>query len=233
MCENFCLETSSLTLSLKKDFCFISSFPGFLIFGSVCKSHYEKNKFFHFSHFDLPKLYAAVLKMIHFMADNAESIEKTEFLTKQLENSNISYYISANTNLNTKRVKFCLEVNSQVFELPLTYFELNDFLYCINDIIIACLCLKPIEKELIVNVISKPLEDLIVFQNFADAKSYITTMYEKTLCSALRDNMTTVLVHYNLIVIILHKFKTLVNPDILFQNNDQISSLITIDLPTT
>ena len=82
---------------------------------------YEKNKFFHFSHFDLPKLYAAVLKMIHFMADNAESIEKTEFLTKQLENSNISYYISANTNLNTKRVKFCLEVNSQVFELPLTY----------------------------------------------------------------------------------------------------------------
>ena len=231
MCENFCLEDSSLTLALKKDFCFISSFPGFLIFGCVSKSHYETSKFFHFSHFDLPKLYSAILKMIHFMADDSNSIDKTEFLSKQIENCDVNYYIRGMTNLNIKTVKFCLEVNSKVFELPFSYFELNDLLYCMNDIVISCLCLKAIEKEMILNIISKPLEDLIVLQNFADAKKYITTTYEKSICSVLRDNMTTVLVHYNFIVIILHKFKTLVNTDILFQNIDQVTSLITIDLP--
>ena len=226
MCENFCLEKSSLTLALKKDFCFISSFPGFLIFGCISKSHYEKNKFFLFSHFDLPKLYSAILKMIQFLADdNSTSIDKTEFFTKQIEDCNAHYYISGTINSNSKTVTFCLEVNSQVFELSFTYFQLNDFLFCINDIVIASLCLKAFEKEIVIKIILEPLENLIAFQNFADAKKYIEK--DTDICSALKDNMATVLVHYNFIIIILHKFKSLVNVDILFQNINQITSLIT------
>ena len=46
MCEYFCLENSCLTLALKKDFTFISAFPGFLTFGFVAKTHYKKTNIF-------------------------------------------------------------------------------------------------------------------------------------------------------------------------------------------
>ena len=84
MCENFCLQKSNLTLSLKKDFIFISSYSGFFIFGAIVNNHYQKNKFFHFSHFDLPKLYNSILKFIHFIADNKESLDRTDILTKEI-----------------------------------------------------------------------------------------------------------------------------------------------------
>ena len=164
--------------------------------------------------------------MIQFLADdNSTSIDKTEFFTKQIEDCNAHYYISGTINSNSKTVTFCLEVNSQVFELSFTYFQLNDFLFCINDIVIASLCLKAFEKEIVIKIILEPLENLIAFQNFADAKKYIEK--DTDICSALKDNMATVLVHYNFIIIILHKFKSLVNVDILFQNINQITSLIT------
>ena len=229
MCEYFCLEKSSLTLALKKDFCFISSFAGFFLFGFVDKNHYEKKKFFQFSHFELPQLYKAVLKMIHFMANESEILEKTEVIQKQIQNCEITYFICGNTNANKKTVKFCLEVNSVVFDLSLTYFELNDFLYCMTDIVIASLCLKSIEKEMVYNIISQPLEDLILYENCVNAKNYILMNYDKTVCSATIENMTTVLVHYNFIIIILHKFKSLVNKDILLVNIT--TSLISIDQP--
>ena len=223
MCEKFCLQTSCLNLALKKDFCFISSFPGFVIFGFVTRNHYEKNKFFQFSHFELSKLYTAILKMIHFMADSTDSIEKSEVLTKQIDNCNVRYLIAGLQNADQKIVKFCLEVNSESFEMPLTYFELNDFLNSLTDVIIACLCLTSIEKEMIENIIIlQPLENLITFQNLVDAKSYLTTTYSKTTCVATIENMSTVLVHYNFIIIILHKLKSLVNRDIFFQNINQI-----------
>jgi hypothetical protein len=148
MCEYFCLEKSLITLALKKDFCFISAFPGFFIFGFVTKSHYEKNKFFQFSHFDLPKLYTALLKVIHFMSDETDRFEKTEVITKQIEDCKVSYYIFGNVSVNEKEVKFCLQVNLfNLFDLSLNAFQLNDFLSAISDILIACLCLNPIEKK--------------------------------------------------------------------------------------
>ena len=222
MCEKLCLQTSCLNLALKKDFCFMSSFPGFVIFGYVSKNHYEKNKYFQFSHFELSKLYLAILKMIHFMADNTESIEKSEVLTKEIDNCNIKYSIAGSSYGIGKIVKFCLEVHSESFELSLTYFELNDFLNSITDIIIACLCLTSIEKEMIENIIVQPLDDLITYINIAHAKKYITTIYEKTTCISTIHNMSRVLVHYNCIVIILHKLKTLVNQDICVENVNQL-----------
>ena len=229
MCQYVCLQKSSLTLALKKDFCFISSFPGFFLFGIVDKNHYEKNKFFQFSHFELPQLYKAVLKMIHFMADETVIIEKTEVIQKHIQNCDVTYFILGNSDANEKIVKFCLEVNSVTFELSLTYFELNDFLYCITDIVIASLCLQPIEKEMIQNISLEPLENLILYENCVNAKNYILMHYEKNICSAVIENMTTILVHYNFVIIILHKFKSLVNKDMLMQN--VTSSLISIDAP--
>ena len=223
MCDKLCLQSSCLTIALKKDFCFISSFPGFLTFGFVTKNHYKRNKFFQFSHFELSKLYSAILKMIHFMADNTDNIEKSEVLTKQIDNCNVRYLIVGVSNAKEKIVKFCLEANLESFDLPLTYFELNDFLNTLTDIIIGCLCLTSIEKEMIQNIIVQPLEDLITFQNFLHAKKYLTTMYDgKSVCLSSIENMSTILVHYHFIVIIVHKLKSLVNPELFLQNIDEI-----------
>ena len=219
MCDKLCLQSSCLTIALKKDFCFISSFPGFLTFGFVTRNHYEKNKFFLFSHFELSKLYSAILKMIHFMADNLDNIDKSEVLTKEIDNCNVRYLIVGIRNAKEKIVKFCLECNLESFDLPLTYFELNDFLNTLTDIIIGCLCLTSIEKEMIQNIMVQPLEDLITFQSFVDAKKYLSTIYaEKSVCLSSIENMATLIVHYHFIIIILHKFKSLVNPELFLQN---------------
>ena len=232
MCDNLCLEESCLTFALKKDFSFISSFPGFFMFGSITKGHYEKNKYFRFSYFDLPKLYSAILKMIQFLADDSETLVKTEVIIKEIDTKSLTYFIIGKTNIDQKKVvKFGLERELEVFELSFSYFELNDFLFSLTDIVITCLCVKPIEKEMILKVISLPLEDLIAYQNFNNAKQYLSSIYEKNLCATLIENMTTVLVYYNYIVIILHKFKSLVNRDILIQNDNQTTLLLSVNFP--
>lgn len=208
-CEQFCLEKSTLTIALKKDFCFISSYPGFFIFGCVDKNHYKKNKFFQFSHFELPQLYSAILKIINFMAGETENIDKTEVLKKQIEDSNVDYYIVGNISADKKIIKFLLEANLQTFDFSMTVFELHDFIYCLSDIVLSCLCLNTIEREMINNAILEPLEKIINFQNITFAKQYIKNILDKTTCSTIIENLSIILVHYNYVVIILHKFKNL------------------------
>ena len=218
MCEYFCLEKSCLTLALKKDFIFISGFPGFFIIGTIEQNHYKKNKFFHFSHFDLPKLYTAILRIIHFIADDKAELLKTEILCKQIQDCNVNYFISGILKANEKRVTFCLETNVDVFELTLSVHELNHFLSLLNDIVIACLCLKPVEKDLIMNAILQPLDQILKFQDKENAKKFIVTKCSDFLCTITIDNLTIILVNYNYIVIILHKLMTLVNKELLVEN---------------
>ena len=226
MCENFCLQKSNLTLSLKKDFIFISSYSGFFIFGSIVNNHYQKNKFFHFSHFDLPKLYNSILKFIHFIADNKESLDRTDILTKEIEGCSVSYFILGNIESNKKIVKFCLECNSEVFELSFTVFQLNDFLNTLNDIILNCLCLQSVEKNMILLATLEPLEKIVTFRKYEDAKKFLSIQYENVVCVAKIDNLTPILVHYNYIVIILHKLKSLVNKDIIENLYENIIDLL-------
>lgn len=218
MCEYFCLENSCLTLALKKDFTFISAFPGFLTFGFVAKTHYKKNKYFHFSHFDLSKLYSAILHIVHFIADDTDQIVKTDILTKQIEDIEVKYFILGNIIANDKIVKFRLEANLEIFELSFTVFQLNDFLCLLNDIIMACLCLQAIEKDMICNAILKPLEEIVNFQNVETAKNFLLTHYGNTLCITQIENLTTSFVHYNFIIILLHKFKSLINKEMIPEN---------------
>jgi hypothetical protein len=79
MCDILCVDNSSLTLALKKDYCFVSAFPGFFVFGYIQNSSYNPFKCFQISHFDLPKFYSIILKIVHFIAEKTTSIEKTEF----------------------------------------------------------------------------------------------------------------------------------------------------------
>ena len=70
--------------------------------------------------------------------------------------------------------------------------------------------------------ITQPLEDLIKYRNYADAKIYVVTIHEKNTCITIIDNLSTVLVHYNYIVIILHKLQSLVNEDLVIEKNQNI-----------
>jgi hypothetical protein len=139
-----------------------------------------------------------------------------------MENCKVSYYIFGNVSLNKKEVKFFLEADINLFDLSLNAFQLNDFLSAISDIVIACLCLNPIEKNMIIVTITKPLEDLINYQNYGNAKNYLINIHEENTCITLIDNLSTVLVHYNYIVIILHKLQSLVNEDLIIEKNQNI-----------
>ena len=226
MCENFCLENSNLTLALKKDSIFISSFPGFLIFVTIVKNHYKKNKFFQFSHFDLPKLYSSILNFIHFFADNRENLQKTNILTKQIEDSHIDYFICGQIYADEKVVIFRLEANLDAFELCFKVNELNDFLNTLHSIIISCLCLQPLQNNMIKNAILQPLEIIVNFGKSENAKNFLLMYYKDTLCASIIDNLSTTLVHYNYVVIILHKLKSLVNQDLL---DDALKALIDLN----
>ena len=126
------------------------------------------------------------------------------------------------SNLDKKIVQFCIEINFHSFELSFTPFELNDFLNCITEVTLACLCLNSLEKEMLIAAILQPVENIISFQNHVHAKKYLDTIYNKNTCIIIIENMTTVLVHYNAIVLILHKFKSLVNPESIIEENQNI-----------
>ena len=71
------------------------------------------------------------------------------------------------------------------------------------------------------NVIIQPLENIINFQNFEHARNYLSNVYSETHCLSIIENLSIVLVYYNNIIIILHKFKSLANRQIISQNNTQ------------
>ena len=222
MCDDFCLDKSCLSLALNKDFCFISSFPGFFVFGKVSQNCYEELKYFQFSHFEIPKLYSAIIKIVHFLANKTLEIEQTKFLSKTIQNCDINYYIVGNTSVESKVIIFRLEAElfNKSYDILFTREELNNLIQCMDHVIVSCLCLKPMERQLFNLACIQSLEKIIEFQNIDDAKKFIIHSFEKSACGSIIENLSIVLVHYNSIIIILHKLKTLFNNSDF--NNEQI-----------
>ena len=62
------------------------------------------------------------------------------------------------------------------------------------------------------------LEEIVNFQNVETAKNFLLTHYGNTLCITQIENLTTSFVHYNFIIILLHKFKSLINKEMIPEN---------------
>jgi hypothetical protein len=108
-------------------------------------------------------------------------------------------------------VKFQLEANVQNIYFELLFFmsELHDLLHCIEPIIISCLCLKSIERDMFQFTITQPLDIIVNCQNPQGAKILLNRFHKANLCLSKVENLTILLIHYNSILVILHKFKSL------------------------
>ena len=227
MCDFLCINNSSLTLALTKDYCFVSAFPGFFVFGHITQHSYEELKFFQISHYNLPNFYAIILKIVHFMAGKVKSIEKTKFLSKKIKLDDVEYYIYASCVDDQKLITFQLQtlLGKNEFEICLTVPEFHNLLNCVESVVMSCLCLKSNEIELVNYAILQPLEDIIKCQNKKDALNFVKDFYKDKICLQTINNLSTVLNHYNSIIVILHKFQSLHFNDELLQNT--IFSIIT------
>ena len=145
------------------------------------------------------------------MAGKVKSIEKTQFLAKKVKLDEVNYFIHAICVDDTKLITFQLEalLVKYEFEIIFTVAEFNNLLNCVESVVISCLCLKSNEIDLVNYAILQPLENIIKCQNKKEAQNFIRDFYTDNICFSTINNLSIILNHYNSIIVILHKIKSL------------------------
>ena len=152
------LSKSLLTIALKRNYTFISAFPGFFVFGDVKNTFFYDVHSFQFSHFELPKLYSCFLKITNFFSNDTQIQQQDIILNKSsitFDKDDIYFWVGRIINKNGNNLKvisFGIEREQEnVFEFNFTENEFNSLLQSLPSIIFSCICLKPIEKYILNN----------------------------------------------------------------------------------
>lgn len=221
----FYLEESCLTYALKKEYCFISAYPGFILFGKVLSTYYDE--FLQFNHFELSYLYEVIISIVTFLATNEILEEKNIILKKDKNGQSVTYFwkgitLTDEEQNSKKHIIFGSENNCGdcTFQIILNLEEFNFLLFCLSDIFISCLCLKPIEKYFFKRALNESTETIISFQDQPKILGFINNGLENYCALTInKENLIDVLTHYNGYILMLQKIKSLYISDLEPQNN--------------
>ena len=124
-------------------------------------------------------------------------------------------------NCSEKVVVFAIEEKFEtIYEKLFVNEQINDLIKCISETIFACLCLKPVERELF-DFISKESTSLIVsLKDKTKCKSILdkfkkTTIKEKCfkITSVCEPNLIELIIYYNELLLIVQKLKSMYKED--------------------
>jgi hypothetical protein len=118
--------------------------------------------------------------------------------------------------------------SSIVYELFLTDLELNDFIYALTKLIPSSLCLSSQELIVFQKASKETLKTIQLFREEKNCQQFVTTQskLQKELNNVSVYNLSTFLLYYCEIILVFHKFKTLHNRDLRFDNIDSIITQI-------
>lgn len=220
-CEDFCFEDACKTLACNKKDIFISAFPGQIIFGEVNQIGYKKCKFFKFYHFEIFHFYIALTNIFKFLCSNSES--ETTISNKGviliLNPIEVYYWIGKDylvNNQNEKLIVFGIEKNSEsVYELKFSLNELNELINIFSQSVLSILCIKSIEKQILESVLLEPTSVLITLKDFKSCETLMKSLALKntlSIDSIQLSNLIDIIIHYNELLIVLQKLKSMHNP---------------------
>jgi hypothetical protein len=230
--ENCSFAESCLNLALKKSSHFISSFPTKVVFGKCCQNGYKKAQCFQFELSELYKLYCGVFEIVKFFALNIE-LERQLLLTKCNNNYFLVGKILCVNNEETKVAVFGIEClldeQSEPYQLFFTDIELNDFVYALIKIIPSALCLNTKELQLFQKASHESSKAIKLFRTEKHCEIFVRqniNNLNKEVLDVSIYNLSTFLNYYCEIILISHKFQTLLNKDKIFDNIDTIISKV-------
>lgn len=219
--ENCLFSDSCINLLLKLSNNFISAFPGKVVFGKCSPIGYKKLQHFQFDIFELNKLYFSIFDTVKFFANNEECVMSNQLiLSKYDQNYFFSTKIVLHNNSPSKIVVFGIEstVTSTItYEILMSESELNLFISALVKVIPSALCLNSNELFLF-NKASKETATTIKslkedFNTTAYIKKIVT---QNNLCFSdqLLYNLS-IFLNYNCeIILIFHKFQTLIHEQV-------------------
>ena len=224
---------SCKTLALKQELMFISAFPGFLVFGEVDQIGYKDKKFFKFAFYQIFELYLALINVIkYFVLSNEVEHHQQGRIIKI--NEKLSYYwlgkLLKINNEDEKTVIFVIELNNEKsFQLLFTSEELNDFVKTLSEMILPCLCLKNLERELLENASKLMTSDIVSLNNRQNSKKFVQKFLQEQIEDhdlILEPNLTDTLLYYNEITLLLQKINTLINSEINLNQNERLQNIL-------
>jgi hypothetical protein len=229
--ENVNLNESYLTLALQVSSIFVSSFPGFIVIGKIQQNHFEKEKYFEFTIFEINKLYLTFVEILAFFTNISEQSSNPKLFhvnEKNEENYFWSGHSISKANESLKLIIIGIEKNDTVvFQLKLYMNELQNLFFCLRKVIVSSLCLKINEKKLIEFLSDQKIDMLKNMQSDPNrVDEFINRFITKNnLSKYSKDIFIEIVKYYFEIVIIMHKLKSLEITEVTSRENI-INSLI-------
>jgi hypothetical protein len=214
--NEFLFSESCQTICLSKSDVFVSSFPGKVVFGEPNFLGYLVLKNFQFKHYEFFNLYLSLIKIVQFFATSSQE-EKGLILQKTL--NTIYFWSGAFLQENGKNpykiIKFGIEFDFNiVFEIVMNVEQFNELILQLPNFMLSCLCLKSEELNHIESFANEmTLSNLVSFNNVKMRKN-IFKIYKnlfQNINSVSEPNLINLFVHYNELIIIYKKMKSLYN----------------------
>ena len=226
--EDIQLEKSCKTVVFEKSDLFISALPGKIVFGEVSEQKYLKFQYFKFMHFEIFHLYLALVNILKYLVNN-ENQDKGLIL--QLDANLLYFWQGKNiikNDIQQKIIVFGIEYNSNIiYELLFDCGELNCLIKYLPNTIFASLCLKSSEKDLFEKVTKESTSVIVSLNSTEKCHFFLKTLKNDQifLFNCLEEsNFVDLLIHYNELLIIIQKLKSMYNPDV--ENRRRIDAIL-------
>jgi hypothetical protein len=232
--ESCYFRDSCLSLALNKSLHFLSAFPTKIIFGKCSPIGFLMAHCFQFQLDELFKLYFAIFEIVKYFALNDTVLQKQLILSKFEQNyfvvGKVLWINNEEKKVGVFGIEQLSEEHSSIFyELHFTDLELNDFIYTLLKVIPSALCLKSRELLLFQKAAQespKTIKSLRIEKNCEQFVKQFLKEINKENCEVSVYNLANFLNYYCEIILIFHKFQTLFNGQIRFDNIDTIISKI-------
>lgn len=228
--EEQCLFAEScINLVLKQSDYFMSAFPSKIVFGQCLSNGYKKTKHFQFNVFELNKLYFSIFDTIKNFVENTRSEISNQLIATKFEQN---YFFSTKTllyeNNPCKVVVFGIEdtrKNEICFEFKMSKIELNNFISVLVKVIPSSLCLNEFELLLFQKASEESASHIKMFKDESFSKEFVKKV-AATMGNLISDqllyNLSTLITYYCEIILIYHKFQSLID------HNEESDNIVAI-----
>ena len=223
------LSKSLLTIALKRNYTFISAFPGKIVFGKTTPCGYKTSQFFEFEVFQIYSLYLAIFDIIESFS-NSKNLSNKLLLIK---NDKLNYFFSVKTLTNSieeyQVAYFAIEEDSEVcFNIIFNNIEFETFLFALVKIVPSALCLNSTEVLLFHSAARESAKIIHGFQDESESNQFVTRFLNDSfnLEKKSSTDLSTFLSYYCEIILVFHKLKDLVNSIPTFDNIASIISKV-------
>jgi len=184
---------------------FIASFPRKIVFGRI------QNKKFTLKHsiiFDLSNIkviYTSIMKIItNFAKDQLDSPE----VSLLAEYDSYKYMVKMSS---SETVNFEITIGSVLQSaFSFDYTQFNEFLFILSEIFLSCLSLKEDHTKFLSFLSNQDFKTIFDLQESSKADSFLEKHKVLDAC-----NYKLLILHYIDVIIIVHKFKSFTNVQLL------------------